>query len=41
VQLVAGGSGIVPVIAMLRTHGHHENGADMRTALLHADAPDG
>jgi ferredoxin-NADP reductase len=30
VQLVAGGSGIVPVIAMLRTHGHHENGADMR-----------
>jgi ferredoxin-NADP reductase len=30
VQLVAGGSGIVPVIAMLRTHRHHENGADMR-----------
>jgi len=30
VQLVAGGSGIVPVMAMLRTHRRHENGAEMR-----------
>jgi ferredoxin-NADP reductase len=30
VQLVAGGSGIVPVMAMLRTHRRHENGTDMR-----------
>jgi ferredoxin-NADP reductase len=30
VQLVAGGSGIVPVIAMLRTHRRNENATDMR-----------
>jgi ferredoxin-NADP reductase len=30
VQLVAGGSGIVPVMAMLRTHRRHQNGTDMR-----------
>ena len=30
VQLVAGGSGIVPVMAMLRTHRRNENATDMR-----------
>ena len=30
VQLVAGGSGIVPVMAMLRTHRRDENATDMR-----------